>query len=137
MALAFDLPRWPSFLPHYRWVRILEAGEDRTTVEMACWRTGIPLRWRSHVWVRPDQGRMTFRHIAGPARGMAVEWTVRQEGEKVRVTIRHDLTLEAPLIRWPIGQWVVSELFVTAVAGRTLAGLKRAVEESLASGRGH
>lgn len=24
IELAFDLPRWPSFLPHYRWVTILE-----------------------------------------------------------------------------------------------------------------
>ncbi|MCC2669557.1 MAG: hypothetical protein K0Q72_2028, partial [Armatimonadetes bacterium] len=41
MTWAFDLPRWPEFLPHYRWVRILEREGDRMTVEMACWRTGI------------------------------------------------------------------------------------------------
>jgi len=127
-TLAFDLPRWPSFLPHYRWVTVLEREGDRQTVEMACWRTGIPLRWRSHLWVRPEEGRMRFLHVAGPARGMEVEWSVVQQGERVQVTIRHELSLDVPVVRSAIGQWVVGELFVGAVAGRTLYWLKRAVE---------
>lgn len=134
MELAFDLPRWPSFLPHYRWVRVLEQDGERQTVDMACWRTGIPLRWRSHLWVRKDQRRMLFRHIAGPARGMQVEWTLREEGETVTVTIRHDLSLEVPIVRTALGQWVVGEVFVDAVARRTLAHLKRAVEMNEALG---
>src|SRR5579864_7256807 len=105
MELAFDLPRWPSFLPHYRWVRVLERNEEGLTVEMACWRTGIPLRWRSHLRICAEEGWMRFHHIAGPARGMDVEWTVRQEGERVRVGIRHDLALEAPIVRSALGQW--------------------------------
>jgi ribosome-associated toxin RatA of RatAB toxin-antitoxin module len=128
MDFAFDLPRWPSFLPHYRWVRVLEEKGDRKTVEMACWRTGIPLRWRSYLWVMRDQRRMRFQHIAGPARGMQVEWTLHPEGEQVRVTIHHDLSLEVPLVRTALGQWIVGEFFVGAVAGRTLAALKKAVE---------
>lgn len=128
-ALAFDLPRWPSFLPHYRWVTVLATEGERQTVEMACWRTGIPLRWRSHLWVLPEEGRMRFLHIAGPARGMEVEWILEQQGEHVRVTIRHDLSLKVPVVRSALGQWVVGEVFVGAVAGRTLQWLKRAVEE--------
>jgi ribosome-associated toxin RatA of RatAB toxin-antitoxin module len=129
VELAFDLPRWPSFLPHYRWVTVLAEEGDRKTVEMACWRGFIPLRWRSHLWVMPEAGRMRFLHIAGPARGMDVEWEVRQEGEEVYVAIRHDLALQVPLVRTPIGRWIVAEVFVKAVAGRTLACLKRAVEQ--------
>lgn len=129
-ALAFDLPRWPEFLPHYRWVRVLDRdGEGRLTVEMACFRSGLPLKWRSHVWVLKDEGRMRFLHIAGPARGMEVEWRLVQEQDRVRVTIRHDLALEVPVVRTRLGQWVVGELFVSAVAGKTLAFLKKAVEE--------
>jgi ribosome-associated toxin RatA of RatAB toxin-antitoxin module len=125
---AFDLPAWPSFLPHYRWVKVLEQEGDRRTVEMACYRSGIPLKWRSHLWTLPEEGRMRFRHVAGPARGMEVEWTVVQEGEQVRVTIHHDLSLQVPLVRTPIGQWIVSEVFIRPVAGRTLAELKRTIE---------
>ena len=128
MELAFDLPRWPSFLPHYRWVTVLAEEGDRQTVEMACWRTGIPLRWRSHLWLQPDQGRMRFHHIAGPARGMDVEWILRAERDQVHVTIRHDLTLEVPLVRTALGRWIVADVFVSAVAGRTLQCLKQAVE---------
>jgi len=131
MDLAFDLPRWPAFLPHYRWVTVLERDGDRQTVEMACWRTGIPLRWRSHLWVEPEQRRMRFHHIAGPARGMEVEWTLVPEGDVVRVTIRHDLALQVPIVRSALGQWVVSEFFVGAVANRTLACLKQAVERGV------
>jgi ribosome-associated toxin RatA of RatAB toxin-antitoxin module len=127
--LAFDLPRWPAFLPHYRWVRVLATEGERLTVEMACWRTGIPLRWRSHLWLFPEDGRMRFHHIAGPARGMDVVWTLIQEGDWVRVTICHELSLEVPVVRSALGKWVVGELFVGAVAGRTLRWLKRAVEE--------
>jgi len=128
MRLAFDLPRWPEFLPHYRFVRVLEQTGERRTVEMACWRTGIPLRWISHLWVHAAEGRMRFSHIAGPARGMTVVWTLHPEGATTRVTIHHDLSLEAPLIRSALGRWVVGHFFVGAVAGRTLACLKRAVE---------
>lgn len=128
MEYAFDLPRWPAFLPHYRWVKVLEREGERQTVEMACWRSGIPLRWRSHLWVLPEQRRMRFLHVAGPARGMDVEWLLRQEGEHVHVTIRHELALKVPLVRTALGRWIVADVFVKAVAGRTLACLKQIVE---------
>lgn len=127
-ALAFDLPRWPEFLPHYRWVKVLARDGVRQTVEMACWRGMVPLKWRSHLWVDADAGRMRFRHVGGPARGMEVEWRLEPEGECVRVTIEHRLSLEVPIVRSALGQWVVGELFVAAVAARTLACLKRSLE---------
>jgi hypothetical protein len=46
----------------------------------------------------------------------------------VRVSITHELRLEVPVVRSRVGQWVVGELFVKAVAGRTLACLKQRVE---------
>src|SRR5687768_3512668 len=128
MEYAFDLPRWPSFLPHYRWVTVLAEDGDRRTVEMACWRTGIPLRWRSHLWVLPEARRMRFEHIAGPARGMQVEWTLEPVGDSVLVEIRHNLTLQTPIIGSAIGRWIVGEHFVNAVAGRTLRCLKETAE---------
>jgi ribosome-associated toxin RatA of RatAB toxin-antitoxin module len=128
MSLAFDLPRWPEFLPHYRWVKILERDGERQTVEMACRRSGIPLKWRSHLWVWPERRRMRFLHVAGPARGMDVEWRLEPEGDCTRVSIHHELALQAPLVRTALGKWIVGEVFVRAVAGRTLRCLKEAVE---------
>jgi ribosome-associated toxin RatA of RatAB toxin-antitoxin module len=128
VRLAFDLPAWPEFLPHYRWVRVLATEGERHTVEMACRRGGLPLKWRSHLWLHPEEGRMRFLHIGGPARGMEVEWTLTQEGDQVRVVISHDLRLQVPLVRTALGRWVVGDVFVRAVASRTLAFLKDAVE---------
>jgi hypothetical protein len=101
---------------------------DHDTVEMACWRTGIPLKWRSQLWVRPAERKMRFLHLHGPARGMDVEWQLVEERGGTRVTIRHKMDLQAPVIRSLLGKWIVGTLFVSAVAGRTLRCLKQAVE---------
>jgi hypothetical protein len=52
----------------------------------------------------------------------------RPSSPLVRVSITHGMRLEVPVVRTPPGQWVVGELFVKAVASRTLACLKRRVE---------
>jgi ribosome-associated toxin RatA of RatAB toxin-antitoxin module len=165
--LAAAVEEWPTFLPHYRWVRVHGREGNRRTVEMAAWRTGLPVRWVSHQWLWPEERRITFRHIGGLTRGMEVEWRIepiessvvsrqssvgasgggcpavlgmaagaerptthdlRPTTPSVRVSITHELRLEVPVVRNPMGQWVVGELFVKAVAGRTLACLKRQVE---------
>ena len=71
---------------------------------------------------------MRFLHIAGPARGMDVEWELTPRGDETEVTIRHVMSLNVPLVRTALGKWIVSEVFVRAVAGRTLACLKQTVE---------
>ncbi len=45
-----------------------------------------------------------------------------------RVSITHELRLELPVLRCRLGQWIVGELFVKAVAARTLACLKQRIE---------
>jgi ribosome-associated toxin RatA of RatAB toxin-antitoxin module len=127
-ALASAVEEWPTFLPHYRWVRVYGREGNRRTVEMAAWRTGIPIHWVSHQWLWPEERRFTFRHIGGLSRGMEVEWRIEPQEAMVRVTITHQLSLEVPVVRTPPGQWVVGEMFVKAVASRTLAYLKRRVE---------
>jgi ribosome-associated toxin RatA of RatAB toxin-antitoxin module len=132
-ALAAAVEEWPTFLPHYRWVRVYGREGNRRTVEMAAWRTGIPVRWLSYQWLWPEERRITFRHIGGLSRGMEVEWRIEEASPSVRVTITHQLCLEAPVIRTPPGQWVVGEVFVRAVASRTLACLKKQVEREAKS----
>src|SRR5262245_25655334 len=75
-ALAAAVEEWPTFLPHYRWVRVHGREGNRRTVEMAAWRSGIPVRWVSHQWLWPEERRITFQHIGGLSRGMAVEWRI-------------------------------------------------------------
>lgn len=121
-ALAADIERWAERLPHYRWVRILERNGRTTTAEMAARRGWIPLRWRAVQEVRPDERRILFTHLAGPARGMRVEWFFEPAPEGVRVGIRHELRWPPPL-DW-IAEWVVGRFFIAHVAGRTLRRLK-------------
>ncbi len=73
-SLASAVPRWAEFLPHYRYVRILDdkcAPAGQLTVAMSAWRGWIPLTWRSRLEVRPEERRIVFRHIGGGAKGMA------------------------------------------------------------------
>lgn len=126
-ALAADVERWAERLPHYRWVRVLARDGRRTTVEMAARRGRIPLRWRAVQEVRPEERRMLFTHIAGPTRGMRVEWVFEPDQGGVRVEIKHDLRWPPPL-HW-IAEWVVGRVFIAPVAGRTLRQFKMLAEQ--------
>jgi hypothetical protein len=75
-----------------------------------------------------------YRHVDGITTGMDVEWTFEDlGGGRTRVRIVHDWK-EGP--RWPlpgaarraIGSAVIGPVFIHHVASRTLAGIKRHVE---------
>ena len=132
-AAAAAVERWPTILPHYRWVRRLGGN----LVEMAAWRpfVGGPLKyptwWVSEMTVDPVAGEIRYRHVRGITRGMDVVWRLVQEGDGVAVEIVH--TWAGP--RWPwrwIGRLaadlVIGPVFIHGIASRTLAGIKRAVE---------
>ena len=132
VTVAADVERWPSFLPHYRWVRVVDRSEDHRRVEMAAWRPFGPLKyptwWVSEMWVLPAPA-VRYRHVEGITRGMDVEWQFRPEAEGVTVTIVH----EWPGPRWPVigptaASWVIGPVFIHGIASRTLAGVKRYVE---------
>lgn len=131
-AIAADVERWPSFLPHYRWVRVLERADGATLVEMAAWRPFGPLRyptwWVSEMRVVPARA-VRYRHVQGITRGMDVEWQFTQEAEGVAVTIVHQWTGPGwPLIGRPAADWVIGPVFIHGIASRTLAGVKRFAE---------
>lgn len=131
-SVAFELgsrvERWPELLPHYRWVRILGRDGESRLAEMAARRGLWPLRWMARVEPKPDERRIYFRHLRGPSRGMRVHWELQEEDGRTRVTIVHEMTLEAPLVRTPLGRWIVTHGFVEPIARRTLACMKQAAE---------
>ena len=132
--LASEVERWPSILPHYRWVRIHERRPGGgSVVEMAAWRPFGPLRWpawwMSEMWVLPARREVRYRHVKGITRGMDVVWTVEREGGGSRATIVHEWRGPAwPLIRRPAAAWVIGPVFVHGIAARTLAGIAKAAE---------
>ncbi len=131
--IAADVERWPEFLAHYRWVRILERQEDCCLVEMAAWRPFGPLRyptwWISRMERDDARCAVRYRHVRGITRGMDVEWTLKAQGGDVEVVIVHQWT--GP--RWPLvgslaARWVIGPVFIHGIASRTLAGVKRRAE---------
>jgi ribosome-associated toxin RatA of RatAB toxin-antitoxin module len=126
--LAARVEDWPSMLPHYRWVRVLEDNGTQRLVDMAARRDvfgrfGIPLHWVSIQRVYPERCRIEFDHVAGITRGMHVEWSIdrcERDAECTIAAIRHVFAPE-----WPVPDRVLDavlgEYFVNGVASRTLA----------------
>ena len=133
--LAAAVERWPSFLPHYRWVRVLDETPERRRVEMAAWRDIIPVWWRAEQRLYPAEPRINFRHVQGLTTGMEVDWLFTARLDGMLVTIRHDLRLPWPLIGPIAGDWVVGPLFVSYIADLTLRGLKRHAEARAVEGQ--
>ncbi len=127
-ALAAATARWPLILPHYRYVRVHARSGSRQVLEMAAWRHVFPLRWVAEQTDDADRPHLAFRHIAGPTRGMEVEWLFEPAGASTRVTIVHRLEFAFPVLAAFLGRYVVGEYFITGVAKRTLACMKRVAE---------
>jgi hypothetical protein len=129
---AANVERWPTILPHYRSVHILEAGVGHRLVSMACVRpfgfVRWPCRWRARQDLLPEEGRILYSHLSGPAIGMKVEWTLREKPEGVETSIRHELSPKGnPLSRFYCDR-ILGSIFVQSIAGQTLATIKRLVE---------
>ncbi len=133
--VASAVERWPDFLPHYRWVRILEQTAVGSIVEMAAWRPfGLfkyPTWWVSEMVIRPDEHVVRYRHVRGITTGMDVEWRLTQATSHVDVQIVHQW--DGP--RWPLigtiaANWVIGPVFIHGIASRTLDGVRREAERS-------
>ncbi|HWC75198.1 MAG TPA: SRPBCC family protein [Gemmatimonadales bacterium] len=130
-AAASSVARWPSILPHYRWVRLLDDG----LVEMAAWRPfggGLikyPTWWVSEMSVDRPAGEIHYRHVRGITRGMEVVWRLRED-QGVDVEVVHTWTGPAwPLIGKLAANLVIGPVFIHGIASRTLAGIKRYAEK--------
>jgi ribosome-associated toxin RatA of RatAB toxin-antitoxin module len=139
-ALAADVERWPSLLPHYRYVRYSERRTDGGgIVEMSAYRPfGLlhwPTWWRSTMRVdRPGVTggpRVRFTHIGGVTTGMDVEWsfTEVEGGTHVRIVHVWDGP-PIPALGALAATIVIGPVFVHGIASRTLAGLAAAAERT-------
>jgi ribosome-associated toxin RatA of RatAB toxin-antitoxin module len=134
-----EVERWPEWLPHYRWVRFRRKdGFGTGVVEMAAVRRFGPIPWpvwwMSEMTVDERRPAVLYRHVGGITTGMDVTWTFEERGDGTSlVRIVHEW---AGGPRWPlpgflrrlIADVVIGPVFISAVARRTLAGIKRAVE---------
>jgi len=120
--IVSDIVAWPRYLPHYRWIRVLENNPDHLLIRMACYRGRIPIDWISQFRADPKTLKLQFNHKKIWTRGMEVVWFLDpiNDGSSTRVTITHDME---PVSR-RFGDWVAHRLiggfFVEHVATRTL-----------------
>ena len=130
-ALARDVERWATLLPHYSRSRALvrEPG-GRIVADFIARRPlvpvlgiGLPVTWRSRTWADPTSRALRFQHLAGATRGMDVTWRIDPEAGGTRVTIEH---VFAPRI--PGLAAFVDRAFTRPIAGRTLATFKALAE---------
>jgi ribosome-associated toxin RatA of RatAB toxin-antitoxin module len=134
-----EVERWPEWLPHYRWVRFQRKdGFGTGRVEMAARRmlgpVAWPVWWVSEMTVDEARPAVLYHHVDGTTTGMDVEWSFTGRGDGTTlVRIVHDWD-DGP--QWPlpralrglVADAVIGPGFISAVASRTLAGIKRAVE---------
>jgi ribosome-associated toxin RatA of RatAB toxin-antitoxin module len=134
-AYAAAVERWPEILPHYRRVNIIQPGSRERLVSMQCFRSFGPLKWpckwRARQELRPEEGRILYSHVSGPARGMQVEWRLTQKPDGVETTIRHEHG--ADRYPWTRIYWnrIVGPIFVRPIADRTLAAIKELIEREV------
>jgi Polyketide cyclase / dehydrase and lipid transport len=127
-ALAAATERWPSILPHYRFVRRLRGDDAHKLVEMAAWRDLYPVRWTAVQRNLPDERRITFRHVRGVSRGMEVEWRLTPTPAGTHVLIWHEFNSNIPIAGDFFARRIVGDLFVSNIAGKTLRRFKEIAE---------
>lgn len=126
--LAVEIQNWPQWLPHYRYLRIVEEDGSRRIADFGATREGFPCRWRAIQEMSPDEWRITYRHIGGITRGMWVEWRFESLDDRVRITIDHALDYSVPVLGSLFAHYIVGNFFVHNIAGKTLRSLKMLVE---------
>lgn len=128
---AADLAQWPRILPHYRYIRFLEQRPERSIVEMAALRSGIPISWTSEFVVDRERMELRFLHLKAFTRGMRVVWTFKETPAGVLVEIMHALRFRLAALA-PIAEPIIGGFFIHHVANQTLQVMKTQVEKGLA-----
>ncbi len=127
-AAAADLSLWPSFLPHYRWVRYISRTPTFTVVQMAARRSWIPIRWTSEQEIDQLKREIRFHHLKSFTKGMRVVWSFTQTEDGVVVRICHELKPQRKLIGGAVTTKIIGQFFIHHVAGQTLAHFKKHLE---------
>lgn len=125
---AADLAQWPRILPHYRYIRFLDQRPERSLVEMAALRSGIPISWTSEFVVDRERMELRFLHLKAFTRGMRVVWTFKETPAGVLVEIMHVLRFRLPALA-PIAEPIIGRFFIHHVANQTLRVMKAHVEK--------
>ncbi len=124
---AANLELWPQILPHYRFIKYLQRGDERNIVVMAATRSGIPISWTSEQIIDREKLEVRFHHLQAFTKGMRVVWTFDETPEGVLVEIVHDLDFRVPFLA-PIADLTIGGFFIHHIASQTLRHMKKHLE---------
>lgn len=129
-AAAAEVEHWPLRLSHYRWVKTGPWEGKERTVRMSASRDGIPCWWTARQRLERARKRIHYVHTRSTfTRGMEVWWLLKPLGpRRTRVLLTHAMPSESFAMDW-FRRRVVGDFFVHAIAEKTLAGLKKTLEE--------
>lgn len=127
--ITTNLELWPTILPHYRYIRYLERGEDHNVVLMAAVRSGIPISWTSAQVIDRKNIEMRFHHLKAFTKGMNVVWTFTETPGGVAVQITHELQFRNRILA-PIAEPIIGDFFINHIATRTLCCMKEYLEKA-------
>ena len=126
--LAANIQEWPSMLPHYRYVRVLEQSRRHKVAKFGARRGYLPVYWKARPHLFPETNRDTFEHIGGITRGMQVEWRMEPCEGGLHVTIFHELSYPIPVLGPWFAKSIVGKYFVQNIADKTLRCFKELLE---------
>ena len=124
---AANLELWPKILPHYRYIRYLERGQDRNLVVMAAVRSGIPISWTSEQVIDREKIEIHFHHLKAWTKGMRVVWSFKETPGGTVVEILHELKFRNRVFA-PIVEPIIGTFFIHHIAGKTLRCMKEYLE---------
>lgn len=127
-GLARDVESWTALLREYRWCRVLERSPARLVFSMGGWIRLWPARWTAVQEPRPEEHRITFRHLKGITKGMEVEWRFAPADGATDVALTHELVMRWPLIGRLVGDHIVGPVYIDYIARKTLAAVKARAE---------
>ena len=132
LAVAVPVERWSLLMPHIHWVRVIGRQGAVTIVQMTARRGPFRAGWTAEQTVTPAEGRIVFRHLRGPTRGLRTECRLTQAGEAVTIAVRHEWQPDWPLIG-PAAAGLLCALLVRPLTEQTLASLGRVVTSGRAA----
>jgi ribosome-associated toxin RatA of RatAB toxin-antitoxin module len=124
---AANLELWPKILPHYRYIRYLERGQDRNLVVMAAVRSGIPISWTSEQVIDRKKIEIHFHHLKAWTKGMRVVWSFKETPAGILVEIMHELRFRNRALA-PVVEPIVGTFFIHHIANKTLRCMKAYLE---------
>ena len=127
---AANLELWPKILPHYRYIRYLERGPDRSVVFMAATRSGIPISWTSEQVIDRERMEVRFHHLKALTNGMRLVLMFEQTPQGVVVTIAHDLQFRIKALA-ALAEKIIGDFFIHHIANKTLRCMKSYLEANV------